>query len=316
MILLFDKIIEAIINNIVFIITLVLSFITIYLTYKIFKLEKFTAIKKGAFRSPNLIFGTYNTDSRDQSDLIPDYFIVACKISQNAILQFPLKFSIRNKGDKSANKVKIALRFPKSLRAIGFLELDMENENNISKEYAPKLTEDFSYQTATYDIGTIHPEQGFRFEDWIFISNSNFNVDSVSKNVNSSIVKFKKNWHESIDYAVYQEDAEPILSEIEIHFIDITEHSLKNILDCYNIEIVENYNKKVKNLIQHILYCRKLNSIGKKTLKNIQLITYDESKVKRYQKIIDQVPYKALIYYYGIEDVRGAISIPEINGIA
>lgn len=159
------------------------------------------------------------------------------------------------------------------------------------------------------------PKQAIRFKEAFLITTINFDVDAVSKNgIPFTVgVEVNNDWFELIDYAIYRDDAEPISGRIGIHVVDISKQSLKDYINSYNEKAIECYDEKVRNLIQHISYCLKLELAGKITLKNIQLVVYDESQVKRHPKRVDRVPYEALTYYYGLEDVKGSIYISEIN---
>jgi hypothetical protein len=295
------------------IITIIFAVMAIILSFQNNRLQKKIAANQGVFRNPNLMISIYDSERSSRVHFIPEYFILACKISNKRILDFPLRITLNNNGDKSAKKCKLLLRYPKILRFNGLVE--MQTKDNYSKERAPKLINDSNFQTAIFEIGTITPKEALVLHDAITISGATshkMDVDVVSKDDIPYTVGVEFDWFFNIDYTVYQDNAEPISGRIKLKIVDISKQSLKGYFNYINKKNSEIYKDKVGNKINHILYCLKLKITGTKTEITIQLIVYDESQVE-HGEITDRIPYSAFKYYYGLEDVTGSIHIPKIT---
>ncbi len=294
------------------IITIIITFIAAILSFQNNRLQKIIAANQGVFLNPNLVISIYDSERNSKVHFIPEYFILACKISNERILDFPVKITLNNNGDKSVKECKLLLRYPKILRFNGLVE--MQAKDNYSKERIPKLINDSNFQTAIFEIGTLTPKEAPDFYDAITISGASshkMDVDVVSKDGIPYTVGVEFDWFFNIDYTVYQDDAEPISGRIKLKIVDISKQSLKEYFNYVNKKNAEMYKKKVGNNINHILYCLKLRITGKKTEIPIQLIVYDESQVEQ-GEITDRIPSSAIKYYYGLEDVTGSIHIPEL----
>lgn len=301
-------------ENLLEIITITLAFIAIILSIRNHRLQKIIANEEGVFRNPNLTIRIYDTVQSKRVHFTPEYFIIACNFSQNKIIEFPLKITLTNRGDKSVKECKLLLRYPKILRGDGLLE--MEAKDKYSKEYAPKIIDDSNFQISQFEIRTITPKEELGFQDAITLSGStsfNFDVDVVSKDGIPYTLGMKFDFFFGIDYTAYLEDAEPISGRIKIRVVDITNESIEEYIDSYNQQADEKYRANFESTFQHLMHCCKLKLKGKKTEKPIQLMTYDESKVKLIHEAIGRIPYETLNYYYGFEDVKGCIHIPEIK---
>ena len=300
-------------ENIWLIITTILAIIAIILSYRNNRLQKLIASKQGAFQSPNLTISIYDSEWRKKAHFTPRYFILAGKLSPKRILSFPLKITLTNKGDKSAKEIKMALRYHKRLRCGGLDIAKIKPADDYSKVNFPKFIEDSNFQIAVFEIGTLTPKQKFAINDVITITEAtfhNFSVDAVSKDGVSLTIPVEVHWSNSIDYTIYQEDNEPISGSFNIAFVDTSKQSLKDYLNSYNKQMAEEYKKNVGNIIQQILHFLKLKFYGIKIEREIQLVVYDESMVKRYSKLpVDEVPAEALRYYFGLKDIKGRIHI-------
>jgi len=298
---------------IISIIAIILAFVAIILSFQNNKLQKIVATNQGVFRNPNLIISIYDSERSSRVHFIPEYFILACRISNNRILDFPLKITLNNDGDKSVKECKLLLRYPKLLRFDGRWEI--KAEDNYSKERAPKLINDSNFQTAIFEIGTLTPKEGFVLNDAITIAGATshkMDVDVVSKDGIPYTVGVEFDWIFNIDYTVYQDDAEPISGRIRLKVVDISKQSLEEYFNNVNKKNAKLYKKNVGGIINHILYYLKLKITGKKTEIPFQLIVYDELQVE-IGEITDRIPYSAFKYYYGFKDFTGSIHFHKIK---
>lgn len=301
-------------ENLSIIITIIFAFIATILSIQNHRLQKIIANEEGVFRNPNLTISIYDRVKSKRVHFTPEYYIIACNFSQNKIIDFPLKITLTNRGDKSVKECKLLLRYPKILRGDGLFE--MEAKDKYSEEHFPKIIDDFNFQISKFEIGTITPKEKLGFQDAIILAGStslNFDVDVVSKDGIPYTVGVKFNFNFVIDYIAYQEDAEPISGRIKFRVVDIANESIEDYIDSYNQQADEKYIANFENTFQHLMHCCNLKLKGKKTEKPIQLMTYDESKVKLIHEAIGRIPYENLNYYYGFEDVKGCIYIPGIK---
>lgn len=307
---------DYLIDNLLGIFAIVISCIALIQSYRFNKYRKKVDAQSGVFRKPNLIPSFYKTERGEKVDFKCDDFILFGKIPPNGGLILPLIITLTNIGDKSAKEIMFEIRYPKRLRGGGLQYTKILPGNDYSKKKSIVISEETNFQTVGLEIGTLAPKQELGISDFITITEATLykrNIDAITKDGFQVTIPVEIQWSNRIDYTIYQDDDEPISGSLNIQFFDIFTQSLDDIIGSYNKQQMENYRKKFGNKFQQELHNLKVMLSRKKHIEKIQLVYYDESKVKHIKSakhpdiILENVPPEALMNVLCYIDMKGCI---------
>lgn len=295
---------DYLIENRLSIFSIVISCIALIQSYRFNKYRKKVDAQLGVFRKPNIKPIFYPTEKGEKEDFICNDFILAGKLPPNGGILLPLIITLTNKGEKSSKEIVFEIRYPKRLRGGGLKYTKILPGNDYSKKISPIISEETNFQTVRTEIGTLNPKQEFGINDFLTITEGNLykrDFDATTKDGFQVTVSVEMQWGNRIDYIIYQNDDEPISGSLTIQFFDTSTQSLDDYFASYNKQQMEKYRKKFGNKFQQLLNQLKVMFSGKKNIKKIQFVYYDESKVKHIKSAkhsnitLEDVPPDALM---------------------
>jgi hypothetical protein len=275
--------------------------IAVFLTNKNNKLQKDIAKEQGIYSHPNIELSSYLSC---WTSPIPNNILIATKVPENGMILFPLQITLTNEGDKSGNRINLVLRYPKELRMGGrkLVEPTVEYCDSSLKE--PKFLENSNFQLVSFEFDRLAPKESVSLCDYISIKNAtidlSLDVNAVLGDGAPVVVTAEFTYGYVIDYAIYQDDHDPISGTIKVRIYDTSNKTLDDYITSENRKQLEKY-KALSFYQKYKLRQGKYQKDGR-----MQVVTSDVSKI--------ECKHKGLLGRVLIDDIQCANYYIDITG--
>jgi hypothetical protein len=241
-------------------------------SYRAHRLDQLVSKAQGVFKTPNM-----EIIPMDESDVT--YFLLAVPIQKGRVFEFPMRFTIANSGEKTAEDVEVLFRIPKNLCYDGEnlqLGLDLGHKK---VNWAP-VSKKGNFITFIFDISSLHPKQGIDFAiplSFIHDTISFFSINApTADNVNvtvSSLLYFNY----VLEFVVFQKNQSPVTSTFSFFVVDTSERSIQDTLIRCNRVLLKNYREEIskKNFFSRFF----MKPSGGKSLRVFQVDKNDVSAI-------------------------------------
>jgi len=217
------------------IISMIIALIAVLIAYKEHRFARNMAEVEGKFKKPEI---SISYENRKIEDVIWSF-----PIPREATIELPLRFQIKNNGEKSATNMELFIRLPKEL-----LNNELYEENKILNEadgIKYRWMDENNYaKVLIVSIKQILPKQELNIIHYVNIKEAtSFESNCITKsrdNVNLN-VKINCEYAYWIALVLYQDNSEPISRSVVLSIIDTSENSIKNYFNEINSAIKKEY---------------------------------------------------------------------------
>lgn len=226
--------------SIIEIISMLIALISAIIAYREYKFARNAAESEGTFKKPEISISYENRNI--------DNVFWAFPIPREGNIEFPLRYYIKNNGEKSANNIELFIRIPKDLFSSELEEEDRKFELDDLKNVKYKWMNDENDYTnvLVVFIKQILPKQEIMLAHYINIKEAtSFESNCIAKSKDNTNFRVKINceYGYQITLTLYQDNAEPISRSVCLSIIDTSENSVKQYFDTINDRIKKEYNK-------------------------------------------------------------------------